>query len=171
MIGADAGDYALRVRGDSMRDAGILEGDYVVVHPAEDADNGQIVVAMIEDEATVKRFFREGKQVRLQPETRFFPIIPRTQRVSEGIGVFRKGDRMSTSHTAERRRPQEAAGPGAVRPGSKRGARPTPRRSWSQHGELVDSGRLVPVGGSSDTRGVEDAVTYGLERRPRPAAL
>ena len=62
VIGADDGDYALRVRGDSMRDAGILEDDYVVVHPADDADNGQIVVAMIEDEATVKRFFREGER-------------------------------------------------------------------------------------------------------------
>jgi len=92
VIGADGGDYALRVRGDSMRDAGILEGDYVVVHPSDDADNGQIVVAMIEDEATVKRFFRDGEQVRLQPENPAYqPILTRDAEVlGKVIGVFRK---------------------------------------------------------------------------------
>ena len=92
VIGADSGDYALRVRGDSMRDAGILEGDYVVVHPAEDADNGEIVVAMIEDEATVKRFFREGDGVRLQPENPAYqPILSQDAEVlGKVIGVFRK---------------------------------------------------------------------------------
>jgi repressor LexA len=92
VIGADGGDYALRVRGDSMRDAGILEGDYVVVHPADDADNGQIVVAMIEDEATVKRFFRDGEKVRLQPENPAYqPILTRDAEVlGKVIGVFRK---------------------------------------------------------------------------------
>jgi len=92
VIGADGGDYALRVRGDSMQDAGILEGDYVVVHPADDADNGQIVVAMIEDEATVKRFFREGEQIRLQPENPAYqPILTRDAEVlGKVIGVFRK---------------------------------------------------------------------------------
>ncbi len=92
VIGADSGDYALRVRGDSMRDAGILDGDYVVVHPAEDADNGEIVVAMIEDEATVKRFFREGDGVRLQPENPAYqPILSQDAEVlGKVIGVFRK---------------------------------------------------------------------------------
>ncbi len=92
VIGADGGDYALRVRGDSMRDAGILEGDFVVVHPADDADNGQIVVAMIEDEATVKRFFRDGDKVRLQPENPAYqPILTRDAEVlGKVIGVFRK---------------------------------------------------------------------------------
>jgi repressor LexA len=92
VIGADGGDYALRVRGDSMQDAGILEGDYVVVHPADDADNGQIVVAMIEDEATVKRFFRDGDQIRLQPENPAYqPILTRDAEVlGKVIGVFRK---------------------------------------------------------------------------------
>jgi len=91
VIGADAGDYALRIRGDSMRDVGILEGDYVVVHPSDDADNGQIVVAMIEDEATVKRFFREGDSVRLQPENPAYqPIISRDAEIlGRVIGVFR----------------------------------------------------------------------------------
>jgi repressor LexA len=92
VIGADSGDYALRVRGDSMRDAGILEGDYVVVHPADDADNGEIVVAMIEDEATVKRLFREAGSVRLQPENPAFePIVsPDVEVLGKVIGVFRK---------------------------------------------------------------------------------
>ncbi len=92
VIGADDGDYALKVVGDSMRDAGILGGDFVVVHPAEDADNGQIVVAMIDDEATVKRFFREGDAVRLQPENPAYqPIISHEAEVlGRVIGVFRK---------------------------------------------------------------------------------
>ena len=92
VIGADSGDYALRIRGDSMRDAGILEGDYVVVHPAEDADNGQIVVAMIEDEATVKRFFRDGESIRLEPENPAYQPIISTEAEVLGrvIGVFRK---------------------------------------------------------------------------------
>ena len=59
MIGGEDGDYILRVRGESMKDAGILEGDYVVVRPADDAADGEIVVALIGEEATVKRFFRE----------------------------------------------------------------------------------------------------------------
>ena len=92
VIGADDGDYALKVQGDSMQDAGILGGDYVVVHPADDADNGEIVVAMIEDEATVKRLFREGESVRLQPENDAYePIISREAQVlGKVIGVFRK---------------------------------------------------------------------------------
>jgi len=92
VIGADSGDYALRIQGDSMRDAGILQDDFVVVHPADDADNGQIVVAMIEDEATVKRFFREGDKVRLQPENpAYSPIITQEAQVlGHVIGVFRK---------------------------------------------------------------------------------
>ena len=92
VIGADSGDYALRVRGDSMLDAGIFEDDYVVVHPTEDADNGQIVVALIEDEATVKRFFREGDSVRLQPENPAYePIITQEAEIlGKVIGVFRK---------------------------------------------------------------------------------
>ena len=92
VIGADSGDYALRIRGDSMRDAGILQDDFVVVHPADDADNGQIVVALIEDEATVKRFFREGDEVRLQPENpAYSPIVTQEAQVlGHVIGVFRK---------------------------------------------------------------------------------
>ena len=60
--------FALRVEGESMIDAGILDGDIVIIHKQSNADNGQIVVAMIEDEATVKRIFYEERRVRLQPE-------------------------------------------------------------------------------------------------------
>jgi repressor LexA len=92
VIGADGGDYALRVRGDSMRDAGILEGDYVVVHPADDADNGQIVVAMIEDEATVKRLRRVDGRVHLMPENDAFEPIVADEVTLSGVvvGVLRK---------------------------------------------------------------------------------
>ena len=67
--------FALRVRGDSMRDAGILDGDIAVVRRQEDADNGDIVVAMIEEAATLKRFFRESNRVRLQAENASYPPI------------------------------------------------------------------------------------------------
>ena len=60
--------FALRVKGESMKDIGVLSGDIVIVEKREYADNGEIVVAMIEDEATVKRFFREDGRYRLQPE-------------------------------------------------------------------------------------------------------
>jgi repressor LexA len=60
--------FVLRVKGQSMVDAGILDGDFVVVRQQRSATNGDIVVAMIDEEATVKRFFREGDRVRLQPE-------------------------------------------------------------------------------------------------------
>ena len=67
-IGGDEGEFVLRVRGDSMRDAGILEGDHVVVRKQETAGDGEIVVALVGEEATVKRFYRENDHVRLQPE-------------------------------------------------------------------------------------------------------
>jgi len=66
------GAFMLRVSGESMIEAAILDGDLIVVCPQPDARNGEIVVAMVEGEATVKRFFREGKRVRLQPENRAF---------------------------------------------------------------------------------------------------
>jgi repressor LexA len=91
VIGGEQGDYILRVRGDSMRDAGILEGDYVVVSAADDADNGEIVVALLEDEATVKRFYREKDRVRLQPANKAYkPIRTRDARVlGRVVGVYR----------------------------------------------------------------------------------
>ena len=92
LLGAEAGDYALNVRGDSMKEAGILPGDVVIVRPAEDADNGQIVVALLEDEATVKRFYREQDAVRLEPANPDYePIITRdVDIIGRVIGVFRK---------------------------------------------------------------------------------
>ncbi|MGH2833262.1 MAG: transcriptional repressor LexA [Solirubrobacteraceae bacterium] len=66
--GGQKGSYLLRVRGDSMKNAGILEDDLVVVHPQDTAQNGEIVVALLGEEATVKRFFLEPDHVRLQPE-------------------------------------------------------------------------------------------------------
>jgi repressor LexA len=63
-----SGTFMLRVKGDSMIDAAILDGDLIVVEPRPDATNGEIVVAMIDGEATVKRFYRERDRIRLQPE-------------------------------------------------------------------------------------------------------
>ncbi|MBI3324762.1 MAG: transcriptional repressor LexA [Candidatus Omnitrophica bacterium] len=60
--------FALQVRGSSMTNAGILDGDYVIVRQQPDADNGEIVAALVGEEATVKRLFKEGDRIRLQPE-------------------------------------------------------------------------------------------------------
>lgn len=64
----DAASFVLRVQGESMIQAGIFDGDFVVVNEQPDAVNGQIVVALIDDEATVKTFYREPDRIRLQPE-------------------------------------------------------------------------------------------------------
>jgi repressor LexA len=68
VAGGEEGAYLLRIRGESMKDAGILEGDIVVVRSQDTAKNGDIVVALLGEEATVKRYFRESDHVRLQPE-------------------------------------------------------------------------------------------------------
>jgi repressor LexA len=68
LAGGDSGAYVLRISGDSMRDAGILDGDHVVVRKQETARNGEIVVALVGEEATVKRYFKESDHIRLQPE-------------------------------------------------------------------------------------------------------
>lgn len=90
---APTGDcFLLRVRGSSMINAGILDGDLVVVHRQEAADNGDIVVAMVDEDATVKRFFREGGRVRLQPENDAMePIIVSTARIlGKVVSVMRR---------------------------------------------------------------------------------
>ena len=89
--GGEDGEYVLRVRGDSMVDAGILEGDYVVVRPQDTAGDGEIVVALVGEEATVKRFFRESDHVRLQPENQTMePILTKDVRVlGRVVGLFR----------------------------------------------------------------------------------
>jgi repressor LexA len=91
------GDFLLRVRGDSMIDAGILDGDIVVVERSQDARDGEIVVALAgddesADEATVKRFFRESGRVRLQPENDALEPIyaPHVQILGRVTGVFRQ---------------------------------------------------------------------------------
>ncbi len=91
LAGGEAGEYVLRVRGESMRDIGILEGDYVVVRPQDTAVDGEIVVALVGEEATVKRFFREADHVRLQPEnTEMEPIRSQDVRVlGRVVGLFR----------------------------------------------------------------------------------
>ena len=92
VIGGEGDDYILKVRGDSMKDAGILEGDFVVVRPADEVKNGEIVVALLGDEATVKRFYRERNAVRLQPENKAHkPIRTKdAQLLGKVVGVFRK---------------------------------------------------------------------------------
>ena len=68
--------FALRIQGESMVNAGILDGDIVIVHRTPVAENGEIVVAMVEDSATVKRFYKENGHFRLQPENDSYePII------------------------------------------------------------------------------------------------
>src|SRR6267142_3658131 len=90
-------DYLLRVRGISMRDAGILEGDLLAVHRTQEARTGQIVVARLADEVTVKRFRRRGHAVQLEAENpEFAPIevdLRRDALTIEGIavGVIRNG--------------------------------------------------------------------------------
>ena len=90
--GGETGEYLLRVRGDSMRDAGILEGDFVVVKSQESAQDGDIVVAMVGEEATVKRFFREPDHIRLQPENPAMePIRSKEVRVlGRVVGLLRR---------------------------------------------------------------------------------
>jgi repressor LexA len=92
MIGGEEGDYILRVQGDSMQDVGILEDDYVVVRSTKEAANGEIVVALLEDEATVKRFFREKDRVRLQPENKAYKPIrsKEVELLGRVVGVFRR---------------------------------------------------------------------------------
>ena len=84
--------FGLRVQGESMIEAGILDGDVIVVRPQNNAENGEIVVAMIEDEATVKRIYYEKKRVRLQPENRFMEPIyaENAQVIGKVVALFRQ---------------------------------------------------------------------------------
>jgi repressor LexA len=91
------GDFLLRVKGESMIEAGILDGDVVVVRRAQEARDGEIVVALAgddeaADEATVKRFFRESGRIRLQPENSTLEPIyaPHVQILGKVVGVFRE---------------------------------------------------------------------------------
>jgi len=84
--------FMLRVRGDSMINAGILNDDYIVVRSQPDAQNGEIVVALIEDEATVKRFYKEDGHFRLQPENDFMEpiIVPEVTILGKVVSLLRK---------------------------------------------------------------------------------
>lgn len=86
--------FFLRVQGDSMIEAGILDGDLVLVRRQQTAHNGDIVVALIEDEATVKRFYKEQGHIRLQPENRFMDpiIVPTAQILGKVAGLVRRMD-------------------------------------------------------------------------------
>ena len=84
--------FMLVVRGESMIEAGILDGDYILVKKQNTANNGEIVVALIEDEATVKTFYKEKGYIRLQPENSTMDpiIVPNCEILGKVAGVFRK---------------------------------------------------------------------------------
>ena len=84
--------FMLTVRGESMIEAGILDGDYILVKRQSNANNGEIVVALIEDEATVKTFYKEKDHIRLQPENCTMDpiIVPNCEILGRVAGVFRK---------------------------------------------------------------------------------
>lgn len=83
--------YVLGVRGESMIEAGIMDGDYVVVRKQPTAYNGDIVVAMVEDDATVKRFYRENGHFRLQPENSAMEpiIVPEVTILGKVVSLYR----------------------------------------------------------------------------------
>lgn len=84
--------FMLTVRGESMIEAGILDGDYILVRKQNTAENGEIVVALIDDEATVKTFYKEKDHIRLQPENSTMNpiIVPNCKILGKVAGVFRK---------------------------------------------------------------------------------
>ena len=88
----NAESFMLTVRGESMIEAGILDGDYILVKRQNTANNGEIVVALIEDEATVKTFYKEKDHIRLQPENSTMDpiIVPDCKILGKVSGVFRK---------------------------------------------------------------------------------
>ncbi len=85
-------DFLLRVEGDSMIDAGIHNDDLIVIHRQATADNGEIVVALVGDEATTKRFFREAGHIRLQPANDLYEpiILDQVELVGKVVGVLRR---------------------------------------------------------------------------------
>lgn len=94
LISKSKGCFGLKVKGDSMINAGIFEGDTVVVNPQTDANNGEIIVALLGDEATLKRLGKRNNEMELIPENDKYPIIPLNNRedfsiIGKVIGVFR----------------------------------------------------------------------------------
>ena len=93
LVGTGDASFMLRVRGDSMINVGIYEGDFVIVREQETAENGEIIVALVDNEsATVKRYFREADCIRLQPENdNMRPFYEKNVRIlGKVIGVYRK---------------------------------------------------------------------------------
>ena len=88
----NADTFMLRVKGDSMVNAGILDGDQIIVEQTPSAQNGDIVVALLEDSATVKRFYREDGHYRLQPENDYIDpiIVDHVDIQGKVIGLFRR---------------------------------------------------------------------------------
>jgi repressor LexA len=94
LINGKADCFALKVKGDSMINAGIFEGDIVIVNPQKEANNGEIIVAMLENEATLKRFERKNGNISLLPENdKYNPIVVNKSDnfsiVGKALGVFR----------------------------------------------------------------------------------
>ena len=81
----------LRVKGESMINAGILDGDHILVQQQNTANNGDFVVALVDDAATVKTFYKENDYIRLQPENDFMDpiILPDVKILGKAIGTFR----------------------------------------------------------------------------------
>jgi repressor LexA len=91
LAGGGDGQYLLQIKGESMKDAGIFDGDYVVVRSQDTARDGDIVVALIGEEATVKRFYREPDHIRLQPENEAMEPIrsPDVNVLGRVVGLLR----------------------------------------------------------------------------------
>lgn len=84
--------FILKVRGESMIEAGILNGDLSIIEKSQSAQNGDIVVALIDNEATLKRFFKEKDHIRLQPENKDMApiIVPECQVIGKLVGIYRQ---------------------------------------------------------------------------------
>lgn len=84
--------FMLKVSGESMIEAGILDGDLSIIEKTNSAQNGDIVVALIENEATLKRFFKENDHIRLQPENKNMEpiIVPNCQVIGKLVGIYRQ---------------------------------------------------------------------------------
>jgi repressor LexA len=82
----------LKVKGESMIEAGIHSGDYVIAQKQNQANNGDIIIALIDDEATVKSFYKEENQIRLQPENEAYQpiIVPEVSVLGKVIGLYRR---------------------------------------------------------------------------------
>lgn len=84
--------FILKVSGESMIEAGILDGDFSIIEKSNSANNGEIVVALIDNEATLKRFFKEKDHIRLQPENKNMSpiIVPECQVIGRLVGIYRQ---------------------------------------------------------------------------------